>query len=328
MSTYWVAFDLDQTLGCFESIHPYLIVFFPDLLHEVYRAPYYQGSPVAKLNVTFSDKQRLANAFTDFVKGMAVSEGKNKLLRPGILNVISMLLAAKKQGLVGGIMIYSNNSNVYMLRFAHELIKTLLGVEEPIFCPLVHWWHPLRNNEVRGSAPMPLSHGPKNVDTIISAFSAGYCRKYYVTIGLANVIFFDDLIHNNIKNIIPAQNYFHVQPYHRAGDFATIHNCFLNALMVNDIDHNLGLIDEFKKTGLMIGPSEAEKASFKAQMPSGYNTDVVDGDVILKRLAKLLHMDVPKAVVPAKIMLRLATGEQKPPTHSGGKQTRRSKRRL
>lgn len=304
MSTYWVAFDLDQTIGCFESVHPYLTVFFPDVLQIVYRKPYYKGPGVPVLDVSVAQKKRLALAFGDFVKWMAASEDKNKLLRPGIIPIISLLLKAKKKGIVGGIMIYSNNSNPYMLLFAHELIKAILGVEEPIFCPLVHWWHPLRNKEVRGNTGFALSHGPKTVDTIRAAFMGVFCRKTYVQVSSADILFFDDLIHEGISNIIPAQNYFHVMPYHRLGDFVTTHNAFLNALMVHDLDKEDGLLDTYKLVGLTIGPGLDEMATFKAQIPDKRNVDVADSDVILRRLAKLLKLDIYyQMAAPKKIVL-------------------------
>jgi hypothetical protein len=304
MSTYWVAFDLDQTIGCFESVHPYLTVFFPDVLQIVYRKPYYKGPGVPVFDISTADKKRLASAFGDFVKWMAASEDKNKLLRPGIIPIISLLLKAKKKGIVGGIMIYSNNANPYMLLFAHELIKAVLGIDEPIFCPLVHWWHPLRNKEVRGEKSFDLSHGPKTVDTIRAAFMNGFCKKYYVQVSSADILFFDDLIHKDISNIIPAQNYFHVMPYHRIGDFNVTHNAFLNALMVHDLDKSAGVLIEYKKVGLNIGPGPEELVTFKAQIPDKKGVEVADSDAILRRLAKLLKLDMHyNMAVPKKIVL-------------------------
>jgi len=301
MKTYWVAFDLDQTIGCFESLHPYLMVFFPDLLTNVFRAPYYTGKPFPKLTVSQVDKRRLAIAYGDFVKWMAVREGINKLLRPGILDVMNMLMRAKKKGVVGGIMIYSNNSNPYMLQFAADLIKLLMGSDESVFCPLVHWWHPLRNEEVRAKGmTYQLSHGPKTAQTIQAAFSAGYCRKYYVSVSFADILFFDDLVHAGISDIIPAQNYFHVQPYHHICPVEVINECFLNALMVNDLDKNLPLLEEFKKVGLSIGPYAADLATFRVGGAQGRETEVVDGDVILKRLSKLVNVEYA-VFVPNKI---------------------------
>jgi hypothetical protein len=303
MSTYWVAFDLDQTIGCFESVHPYLSAFFPDVLQIVYRKPYYKGPGVPVLDITTVDKKRLALAFGDFVKWMAASEDKNKLLRPGIIPIISLLLKGKKKGVVGGLMMYSNNSNPYMLMFAHELIKAILGIEEDIFYPLVHWWHPLRNKEVRGNAGFDLSHGPKTVDTIRAAFMSGY-KKSYLQVSSADIIFFDDLIHEGISNIIPAQNYFHVAPYHRLGDFGVIHGAFLNSLMVHDLDKSGDLLDTYKNVGLKIGPGLEEQASFKAQIPVKRDVDVADSDAILRRLAKLLRLDVYyNMAAPKKIIL-------------------------
>jgi len=286
---YWAAFDLDQTIGCFEAVHPYLIVFFPDMLQELYKAPYYKGPPMPVLDLSPRDKATLALAFGDFIKWMAVAEKKNKLIRPGIVPILNLLLDAKKARLVGGLMIYSNNSNPYMLKFAHELLKALMGLSTAIFCPIVGWWHTVRDSEVRNpKSPFIMSHGPKRALTIQKAFSKEYCGvgQYYANPGTADILFFDDLVHADIHNIIPAQNYFHVQPYHSFGDIATIHNCFLNALMIHDLDKNAGALKEFEKVGLKIGPAGLDINTFK--VPVRAEHDVNDGGFLLARLEKLL----------------------------------------
>ena len=301
--TYWVAFDLDQTIGCFESVHPFLTVFFPDVLQQVYRPPYWDGPVMPKLDISTKDKKILYEAFRDFVKWMAVSENKNLLLRPGIIPIISLLLKAKKKGIVGGLMIYSNNSNPYMLHFAHELLKVMIGVTEPIFCHLVHWWHPLRNIEVRGPQYKPvlqLGHGFKTVDTIRKAFSTYPCLSKNV-ISSSQILFFDDLIHKKISDIIPAQNYFHVQPYHHYGDFDTIYKCFLTALMIHNIDANVHLLHEYTKVGLLIGIEKEQMNSFSKEIHVSGTQNVFDSEVIFKRLSKYLKIDMSYSITNKNI---------------------------
>jgi hypothetical protein len=170
-----------------------------------------------------------------------------------------------------------------MLKFAHELLKTLMGLSSAIFCPVVDWWHRLRDDEVRNpKSPFIMSRGPKRAVTIQKAFSE-MCHAYP---GTADILFFDDLIHSDIHNIIPAQNYFHVQPYHSFGDIATIHNCFLNALMIHDLDKNVVLLKEFEKVGLQIGPAGLDINTFKVTVRAEH--DVNDGGFLLGRLEKLL----------------------------------------
>jgi len=280
---YSVAFDLDSTLGCFESIHPYLIVFFPDMLQQVFKAPHYEGTPKPKLNISESDKRALASAFEDFVVYMAKKESVNKLLRPGIIDIIRTLLNAKKYGLVGKMIIYSSNSNPYMLLFAHRIIQVLLGTNEPVFCQLVHWWHPLRNSEVRAvGTNYTLGYGPKTVNTIKKALKSAVADK--------DILFFDDLIHDDIKEHIPDQNYFHVERYVHYGSPLVIYSCFLYSLMKHQLDKKVSLLNEYKRIGLSIGRSNSDIESFKEQTPDGPNNDVYDKELILRRLKGLFEI--------------------------------------
>jgi hypothetical protein len=251
-----------------------------------------------KLDISNDEKKILYKSFLEFVKWMAYSEDKNKLLRPGIISIINLLMKAKKKGIVDGLMIYSNNSNPYMLHFAHELIKNILGLNEPIFCQLVHWWHPLRNIEVRGpqyDPPLLLGYGEKTIDTIRRSFSTYPCSAKNV-IPSSHILFFDDLIHKQISDIIPTQNYFHVQPYHHYGDFDITYTHFLTCLMIYNIDLNTKLLQEYKKIGLFIGNKQAQMASFSKQIPKGITKNVFDSENIYKRLTKILNIDVPYSV--------------------------------
>jgi len=285
---YSVAFDLDSTLGCFESVHPYLMVFFPDILQHVFKAPQYKGPPYPKLNVGESDKRSLALAFEDFVVYMAKKEHVNKLLRPGIIDIIRSLLNAKKYGLVDKMIIYSSNSNPYMLLFAHRLIQVMLDTNEPVFCEMVHWWHPLRDAEVRGPGTnYTLGHGPKTVNTIKKALKIPVANK--------DILFFDDIIHPDIKEHIPEQNYFHVERYIHYGMPLVIYSCFLYSLIKHKLDKKVSLLNEYKRIGLSIGQSNSNIQSFKEHTPEGSNVDVYDKERILLRLRDLFNIHKFKA---------------------------------
>jgi hypothetical protein len=313
-----VAFDLDSTLGYFESVHPYLMVFFPDMMQQVFKPPHYKGDPFPKLNVSDHDKKTLEKAFDDFVNIMAKREHLNKLLRPGILDIIRVLLKAKKRGLIDGMMIYSSNSNPYMLQFAQRLIQVALGTKAPVFDPLVHWWHPLRNAEVRApGTELELGHGPKTVDTIIKALSSGR-----VKIKEQDILFFDDLVHPDIRTRIPDANYFHVERYVHYGVPLNIYSCFLYALMKYNLDKNVSLMNEYKKMGLLIGKTDEDIQSFKKQTPLGVNVNVHDTNKILHRLSDLLDRPVAHVTTVRKGLPKSVTIVAR----GGKKATRKSER--
>lgn len=272
----WCAFDLDQTIGCFDSVYSYLVVFFPDMLQQVFKAPYYKGTPYPPVDIDRATKGTLAHSYYYFVRWMAHNEDKNKLLRPGIIPILNLLLRAKSQGIVGGIMIYSNNSNPYILRFASDLIRAVMGHKGAIFDPMVSWWHPLRNTEVRALPDAELCHGPKTVATIQRAFAPAA-----PVVPTCDILFFDDLIHSAIYNVIPAQNYFHVQPYHSSGDASVIHQCFLNALLTCGIERSAPWFSKFEVVGVRIG----EPKTFISGR--GLKRGVNDAGVIIRRLHAL-----------------------------------------
>lgn len=272
----WCAFDLDHTIGCFDAVYSYLIVFFPDMLQQIFKAPYYKGALYPRLDIDEDNKTRLSHSYYQFVRWMAHNEDKNRLLRPGLIPILNLLLRAKSKGYVGGIMIYSNNSNPYILKFASDLIRTIMGHREVIFDPMVSWWHPLRNAEVRGFPGAELSYGPKTVATIQRAFlSSG-------SVPTSDILFFDDLIHSAIYNVIPAQNYFHVQQYHNSGDAAIIHQCFLNALLSCGIDNRAAWLSKFEMVGVRVNDVDSCKSR------RALRRTVNDGGLILSRLEKLL----------------------------------------
>jgi len=291
----WVAFDMDSTLGYFESVSNFITLFAPWLLQEVYQAPYYKGPAFPVIGVSKDSRGKLFQAFRMFVKYVAADEKLNGLLRPGILPIIKRLLVAKKAGQVGGLMIYSNNSSRHMLIFVNELIKEVLGVQEEIFCPLVDWWHQIRDKECRSDTTANLGHGPKSVSTIQTAFTTaamfekcGYGVLTKKDVAAENIVFFDDLIHQDIYAGIPRANYFHVQPYVHYAPFNNLHKAFYKAYESVGLNGDKALLAEFSKIGFNFSSVGLVYYSIQARQPSGVDVDVNDAAVLLARLEALL----------------------------------------
>jgi len=305
----WIAFDMDSTLGYFESVSNFLILFAPWLLQEVYQTPYYKGPAYPKIKVSDESHGKLFYALRAFVKELAANEDTNRLLRPGILPIIKRLLAAKKAGQVGGLMIYSNNSSRHMLIFVNMLIKEILGVEENIFCPLVDWWHQIRDKECRAKEgrakegrakegrakeAADLGMGPKTIGTIQTAFTTaamfetcGYGVLTKKDVAAENIVFFDDLIHHEIYAGIPRAHYFHVQPYVHYAPFSNLYNAFYRAYQSVGLHGDKALLAEFLKIGFDFSSVGLAYYSIHAHQPSGVNKDVDDGDTLLARVEGL-----------------------------------------
>ena len=292
----WVAFDLDATIGCFESVHNYITLFAPWLLQEIYQAPYWRGPAQPVVAVDEKMKPALFLAFRAFVAKMASFEKENRLLRPGIIPIIERLLAAKKAGRVGGLMIYSNNSSRHMLIFAHELLKAVMGLKEDIFCPLVDWWHGVRDDECRKVADASLGYGLKTVNTIQRSFimaalqeRCGYGVLDRKKVSAENIVFFDDLIHPEIYGHIPRAQYFHVQPYKRyIGSGHLMHQAFYEAYEEFGLNRSAALIGQFWKLGFDLRTKQAGFTTIKRTQPSGAETAVDDGPELLRRVNALL----------------------------------------
>jgi hypothetical protein len=210
----------------------------------------------------------------------------------------------------------------------------------------------LRDAEVRNPSVVKLlGHGPKTVETIQRAFKMYPCSAAAATataVPSSHILFFDDLIHKQISDVIPAQNYFHVQPYNRYdADLSEIYDCFLTALMVENLDMNERLIKEYEKIGLYIGIDKSNIASFTYK-GDGKSIHVFDSELLFKRLAKLLRMDAQynsldyrrniEVVYPSKRPFNMPTrtlrvAKAVVPTSTfafkrGGRKTRKIKKRV
>ena len=279
---YWAAFDMDSTLGYFGSVVNYLTCFAPWILNDIFKKPHYDGPPLARVNLPNDLNEPLMSAFYKFVQLMSVDEQINKLIRPGILPVLKKLLEAKRAGKVGGIMIYSNNSSIVTVLFCQELIRILLGESDNVFNPALSWLSSIRKEELKGYKN---GNGPKTVETIKHAFKTVYKEA---AIRDEDILFFDDLIHPDIKSKIPEANYFHVQPYEKYCDIKKVHTAFLNACLTQRLPENKLYKFALKKIGYDFTGPDAGLDSMMANQPVGYNKPVRDDLLLLNRVDKLL----------------------------------------
>jgi len=292
---YWVAFDLDGTIGSFESVMNLMTLFFPTVIEEVYRAPHWNGPEYEAITVPAAVKPRLRLAFEQFVGFMAEYEPHTQILRPGIVEIIGRLLTLRDANVIGGLMIYSNNSNPYALIFAHELLKAVMKVHREIFCPLVHWGHRLRDAELRGTPGivLPLGHGPKRIQTIINAFTEDlHCGHYtakvrHQQIKPSDIVFFDDQVHPDIARALPPQNYIHVQSYAHAASVEYLCTAFLKAYESQNIDMDSKFTREFAKIGMDLTSGETTIESIKAHSYTAAESPVNDTDAIMGRLDEI-----------------------------------------
>ena len=237
---YCIGFDLDETIGHFSTVDTCLYFLDPySVLH--YRARLNKNPPSEELSA------KLAIAFDTFVVNLLEHEPKIEILRPGILDICKRILMFKDQGKIRSVVVYSNNGNLISLKLATKMIEKALGRPGELFCNLVDWYAPQRltpinnavYNELRPSTPWLQKGGPevytwqpgkaiKTIQTLKNAFNEGACAPGEVDND--NILFFDDVVHPNIKKTIGADNYFNVNPYKRGQSLEAILECFMSAM--------------------------------------------------------------------------------------------------
>jgi hypothetical protein len=115
-----VAFDLDNTLGCFDAVYPWGHFFSVEELENSVNA--YNLSPHLK--------GRLRKAETMFVEKIrAYRDFFSILLRPNLDALLKLLIKAKREGTIRAVCIYSNTGSTFTLFFAKRII------EEQYQCP-------------------------------------------------------------------------------------------------------------------------------------------------------------------------------------------------
>ena len=203
MRRAYVAFDLDETIGSFNTCQI--------ISHFLY---FY--TPYPELN------EALEKTGRRFIECLLEKQRTvpNFILRPSILHIMEILATQFDLGRVAKVAIYSNNSNMNMLRIAKEMIE--LHLRKPGFIEMiVDRNHPIRADDRALSAagsPVPIK-------------SASVLQQIFFgrgpVPGNAEFFFFDDLVHQNILDAIGPDHYFHVEPYSiEYPDYREIIDCF------------------------------------------------------------------------------------------------------
>ena len=202
MRRAYIAFDLDETIGSFNTCQI--------ISHFLYFDTQYP-----ELN------EALENTGRRFIQYLLEKQRTvpNFILRPSILRIMEILATHFDLGRVAKVAIYSNNSNMNMLRIAKEMIE--LHLRKPGFIDtIIHRTHPIRANDLALSAGSPVPNKSASVLQQIF-FGRGPVP------GNAEFFFFDDLVHQNILDAIGPDHYFHVEPYSvEYPDYREIIDCF------------------------------------------------------------------------------------------------------
>ncbi len=239
----YVGFDLDETLGSFGELTPYLdYLGSPWGLYEGKWSGRY-GSQRVRPGLPLSEdlREQFIVAMKKFVSFMAEYEktGQHRFIRPSILHMAKRLWILKQAGIVNDVVIYSNNMSLVTLFFAASLIEVV--AETPgLFCNSIHLFHPFRGEEILFEGDR-LVRAEKRAITLYNAFSKSKkCRKPRGSFEefTKSLYFFDDLLHPDVKSAI-GENYFQVPVYTYAPkSYGFVDFCFKKAFTEAGLEGN------------------------------------------------------------------------------------------
>jgi hypothetical protein len=295
-----VAFDLDETIGRFGNLDAFLFFLYPKSVYEGQMAGSEPFAPSELL------QSKITAAVDRFADCLLAKEPGLGMLRPGILDIMKVLVDAKQRGDLKAAAIYSNNGNSGLLRLAKTVIESALNAPG-FFCDLVCWYDPRRKAEIVRGKP---GHAAKTYAMLKKIFLSPSCGVG--SVAPQDVYFFDDLRHPDIFAEIGPENYLQVVAYKQDPPLPEILDCFLKTKETTDLftdeeyyRYIAPILAIFKK------PVDGGFDSVMKCLQDFYNLFQPDTDVLLARLAKRFEVSY---------------GNNYFPVVNGGKRMRKSKK--
>jgi hypothetical protein len=187
-----VAFDLDNTLGYFETVGPLAYFFSPEFL----------SNPEERVGNSLALSRALIAKLAHVRKVFAASLLKHpellkKVLRPNVDVLIKPILKAKREKPVT-VIIYSNTGNSFSTHLARDLIEMKFKCPG-LFSLIADVFHPLREPETRAATPGAngFANPEKTVPVLMRLLQEGARRRSrgdhgYAPIHPETVAFVDD----------------------------------------------------------------------------------------------------------------------------------------
>lgn len=293
----YVGFDLDETLGRFSVAHFAGLFLQPRqaIYESIFSGLYgsqrisepipYSQQLEAKLKIAFQ-------TFADCLVEKELAVPALGLIRPSMIDFIHRLYELKQAGLVKSVLIYSNNGNPALLLLAAKMLESLAAAPG-LFCDFIHWYHPLRANEVQYGRP---GTATKTIHTLLKALTRPTCNPTNEIIHPENVYFFDDAvpIHYGISRFL-GDRYFQIKPYKFDADPSIIVECFKKAMESSGLDKDeeyfqyiqpaLGPVSNYGKL-LQLVENDAITYQRKMNKPNDTQLKTQFNTVFPKRVAK------------------------------------------
>lgn len=196
MSKGVVVFDLDQTLGDFRAIDFFGSIYEPELINKEDVKNNYKSYD----NDTKIFLKQLRDNFENTLNERGLDNG---ILRPELQEILTPLINKFKDKKIKGFIIYSNNGNLYNLEYCKRSIEKMFNISN-LFLQCLHRYHPLRNTYDKVTVINKIENREKTIDTI---------KLIVPEITNTNILFVDDIVHDDFKNKLNENNYILIPPY-------------------------------------------------------------------------------------------------------------------
>jgi hypothetical protein len=224
-------FDMDETLAELYSVYYFIASLrLQETLSEHLR-----------MNVDNKMRKSLEKAYDIFVEKVyeeEISLYPLGILRPGILGIMKHIHRLKINGVINGVVIYSNNSHLESLEFIRDLIYADLNLKtaDNFISECVHYNHPMRLLE-----KTVLPAGAKSWSTLKEILINSKCGAPN-SLEANEVFFFDDLAHPDLQYNL-GTNYYKVPAYNFKASFDRLSDIFVSSLIEANVD--LGIFGEY-----------------------------------------------------------------------------------
>jgi hypothetical protein len=228
----FLVFDLDETLANVYSVYYFLASL--KLQETVRDTPTQSNSPVP-----VRVQRQLQHAYELFVDRVLTEEESDHplgILRPGILEVMTVIRDLQEAGAVQCVTIYSNNSHLESLHFVRDLIHRHLQTND-LIRDCIHWNHPKRGEERVLIPGFP----NKTWSVLKRIMEEGPCQAPR-ELQPHQVHFFDDLDHWDLKRVL-GPNYHQVPPYRFKASFDRLEDIYRSC--IKDAQVDLTVLQEY-----------------------------------------------------------------------------------
>lgn len=195
-------FDLDNTIGDFSPVDFFAFIYSVDDVLN------FSNITEKEKRLLHDNYQKYTSETKDFLNVLKETFEKavdtSMILRPHIKDIITKLLEEKDKKTLAGCMIYSNNGNPYALEFAGRALERAFHRKD-IFLAYIDRSHPIRD-EFDGA-----SNGARK-KTLATIQKAAKRYAYINNLQASDVIFFDDLLHEDLKE--NGVSYMNVNAFH------------------------------------------------------------------------------------------------------------------